>query len=109
MLYTTITINDEEYKLRLNAKACIDLEKRLGKNPLNIFLNDGNMPLFSDLLAVFHASLQAYHHGIKYEDAADLYDKYSEAGGDIAQFTNIIMEIFKNCGFFPKEVETGKN
>ena len=37
MLYTTITIDGVDYKARLNAKACVDLEKKLGTNPLNVF------------------------------------------------------------------------
>ena len=48
MLYTTFTVKDRDYKLRLNAKACVDLEKKLGTNPVNIFMamagNDMKLP-----------------------------------------------------------------
>lgn len=33
MLYTIINVGEKEYKARLNAKACVELEKKLGTNP----------------------------------------------------------------------------
>ena len=57
MLYTTITINNNEYKLRLNAKASVELEKRLGKNPLNVLmeLSEHNLP--KQITSLFHYSI----------------------------------------------------
>ena len=37
MLYTTVTIDGIDYKARLNAKACVDLEKKLGDKFYLIF------------------------------------------------------------------------
>ena len=37
MLYTTFTVKENDYKCRLSAKACVDLERKMGTNPLNVF------------------------------------------------------------------------
>ena len=38
MNYTELELNGEMYKLRLNTRGAIALEKVLGKNPLDILL-----------------------------------------------------------------------
>ena len=49
MLYTTFTVKDKEYKARLNAKACVDLEKKLGTNPLNVVVEIANQKTLPEL------------------------------------------------------------
>ena len=46
MLYTTITVREKELKLRLDANMTVQIEKAIGKNPLNVVMgmNDGEMP-----------------------------------------------------------------
>ena len=34
---TTFKVGEDEYQARLTAKACVELEKTLGENPLNVF------------------------------------------------------------------------
>lgn len=108
MLYTTIKIKDEEYKARLSARDCVELEKKLGDNPLNIFLRDAQsdkLPSIELLVAIFHQSLQKYHHSITLSDAYDLYDNYVDDGNTLEDFIPVILEIFEVSGFFrqPKE------
>ena len=38
MIYSDLIINDKQLKLRLDARGCVALERRLGKSPLNIFM-----------------------------------------------------------------------
>lgn len=111
MLYTTISVGNKEYKARLNAKACVDLEKKLGTNPLNIFvkmLGDGEniiLPSLGDLIAILHASLQAYHHGISVDKAYEIYDDFVNEGHNIMDLVAIVGEIYKVSGLMPEEVE----
>ena len=112
MLYTIITIKDRDYKARLNAKACVDLEKKLGTNPLNVFvkmMGDGdtiNLPSLGDLLAILHASLQAYEHGISMDKTYELYDDFLAEGHNMMDLIPIIAEIYKVSGLLPEEAET---
>ena len=111
MFYTTLTIKDKEYKCRLNAKACVDLEKRLRTNPLNIFTrvaSNGEVPPLEVLLQILHASLQTMEHGITLEKTYDLYDAYVEDGHTMVDLIPFILEIFKTSGFFVEDSD-GKN
>lgn len=108
MFYTTLTIKDKEYKCRLNAKACVDLEKRLGTNPLNVFTkvaSNGEVPSLETLLMILHASLQAMEHGITLEKTYELYDAYVEEGHTMVDLIPFILDIFKTSGFFVEEEE----
>lgn len=109
MLYTKITINDIDYKARLTARALVDLEKKMGTSPLNIFMEmskkEDYIPDLSILISIFHASLQAMEHGITLDKAYELYDQMVDEGKSIADLLNIIVEIFQSSGLIPKEVE----
>lgn len=107
MLYTTINVGGIEYKARLTAKACVDLEKKLGTNPLNIlgeFSTTNKIPDLTTMLVILHASLQAYEHGITLDRVYDIYDKFVEEGNSLMELFPIIIEIFKTSGFFKEEV-----
>lgn len=110
MLFTTLTVGDTEYKLRLNTKALVNVEKRLKSNPLNIFMSvkDDELPSISDMLIIFHESLQAYQHDITMDDVYDIYDKYIENGGTYVDFISVIMEIYKASGLFKEDKKKEK-
>ena len=115
MLYTTFTVKENEYKCRLTAKACVDLEKRMGTNPLNIFTkiaqNSNTIPNLEDLIVILHASLQAYNHKISLDDVYEIYDAFVDEGNTMLDLVPIILDIFKVSGFFKEEEveEEGKN
>lgn len=112
MLYTVINIGGTDYKARLNAKACVDLEKKLGTNPLNVFAKiaeDGSIPDLSVLISIFQASLTAYNHGITIDKAYELYDKFVDDGNTMMDLVPILMDVFKVSGFFKVEDEEEKN
>lgn len=115
MLYTTFTVKENEYKCRLTAKACVDLEKRMGTNPLNIFTkiaqNSSTIPNLEDLIVILHASLQAYNHKISLDDVYEIYDAFVDEGNTMLDLVPIILDIFKVSGFFKEEEveEEGKN
>ncbi|MCG7406783.1 DUF6096 family protein [Paenibacillus sp. ACRRX] len=102
MLYTTLKAGNQEYKLRLTAKASVDIERKLGKSVLGVF-GDGNledMPTMETLVLVLHGSLQAYEHGISLDDAYAIYDKYIESDGSYAGMLTELVEVLKVSGFF---------
>jgi hypothetical protein len=115
MLYTTITINNIDYKARLNAKACIDLEKKLGTNPINILLNMSsdasfNLPSLGTLITIIHCSLQAYEHGITLDKVYELYDSFIQEGHTMTDLIPIVVDIYKVSGLIPEDKELeGKN
>ena len=115
MLYTTITIGGIDYKARLTAKACVDLEKKLGTNPLNVFsqiATDGSIPPLGTLILILQASLVTYEHGITIDKAYELYDKFIDDGNTLMDLVPILMDIFKTSGFFKEEdtvEDNGKN
>lgn len=109
MLYETIEIAGKEYKARLTARALVDLEKRLGTSPINMFIKmgqqEGYIPELEFLLLILHASLQAMEHGITIEKTYDLYDQMVEEGKTIADLLNFIVEVFQASGLVPKDNE----
>ena len=103
MIYADLTIGEKELKLRLDARNCVSLEKKLGKSPLDIFMDgDDSLPKLEELITVLQASLQKYESGYTVEKTYDLYDDYIEAGNTFTDFIPVIMNIFEISGFFKK-------
>ena len=116
MLYTTLTVKDRDYKLRLNAKSCVDLEKKLGTNPINVFMgmvNDNiKFPTLNVLINILHQSMQALEHGITIDKTYEIYDAFIEEGHSMTDLIPVIIDVFKVSGLLPEdteEVEEEKN
>lgn len=101
------TVDGKDYQLRMTTKNCVSCEKRLGKNPLNVFIEaqDNKMPKITDLMVILHEALLSCNHGIKAEDVFDLYDKYCAEGGNLMTLIELLVEVFQEAGFIPKEEE----
>ena len=106
MNYVDFTAGNKDYKLRLNTRGVIALEKQLGCNPLAIFGNGDTIPTVTVMVAILHASLQQYNHGISQNDAFDIFDAWLDDGHSTVDFVNIILEIYKASGIVPNELET---
>ena len=106
MIYTEWKIGEKEpLKLRLRARDCVQLEKTLGTNPLNVMMSmetRDELPSLTSMITIIHASLQCYHHGIKMEDVLNYYDEYIEAGGSQVDLLELITDVFDTSGFLPK-------
>lgn len=112
MLYTDFTAGTKEYKLRLDTRNVIMLEKKLGCNPLSIFGDGDTIPTITTMVDILHASLQAYNHGITVNDAFDIFDAWLGDGHNTVDFVNVILEIYKVSGIVPNttgDVTTEKN
>jgi hypothetical protein len=98
MLYFDFEAGNKAYKLRLNTRSTVQLEKALGCNPLSIFGAGDTIPTVTAMVHILHASLQAMEHGITLEKAYDIFDAYIEDGHSATDFVPIILEIYKVSG-----------
>ena len=91
-------VDGVEYKLKLSTGAITKLEEQFKTNLVNIL--DG-VPALKIMLTVTHAAMQKFHHGIKYKEIEELFEKYIDEGGSQTEFlTNVFMPIYQASGFF---------
>ena len=133
MLYSTFTVGDKEYKLRLTAQSTVDVERQLGKSvldvllsmapdnlsgadPENVSLKGMSMPRVGDIVIILHGALQKYQHSMTLPDTYALYDAYIDAGGSYNDFFEVLQGILQVSGFLskaaqetPKADATGEN
>lgn len=103
MMYVDFNAGNKSYRLRLNTRNVVALEKVIGCNPMAIFGNGDSIPTISTMVAILHASLQAYEHGITMADAYDVFDAYLADGHAMTDFIPVILEIYRASGIIPKE------
>ena len=107
MVYLDFTAGNSVYKLRLNTRASVALEKAIGCNPLAIFGDGNTIPTVSTMVHVLHAALQPLEHNITLEKAFDIFDSYIEDGNTPLDFIKVIIELYKVSGIMKEE--TPKN
>ena len=105
MNYIDFEAGNKTYKLRLSTRNIVLLEKQLGCNPLSIFGNGDTVPTITIMVAILHAALQQYNHGITLNDAYDIFDEYIADGHTTVDFISVILEIYKASGIIPKDTE----
>ena len=103
MNFIDFEAGNKTYKLRLNTRNVVLLEKQLGCNPLSIFGNGDTIPTITAMVTILHTSLQQYNHGISLNDAYDIFDEFLEEGHATTDFIPVIMEIYKASGIIPKD------
>ena len=105
MNYIDFEAGNKTYRLRLSTRNIVLLEKQLGCNPLSIFGNGETVPTITTMVAILHAALQQYNHGITLNDAYDIFDEYIADGHTTVDFISVILEIYKASGIIPKDTE----
>ena len=108
MMYVDFEAGNKAYKLRLNTRNTVALEKQLGCNPLGIFGDGSTLPTVSQMVNVLYSSLQQFHHGISLTDAYEIFDAYLADGNAITDFIPVIIEIYRVSGII-KEDSAEKN
>ena len=109
-MYVDFSAGGKEYKLRLNTRNIVSLEKALGMNPLAIFGNGETMPTITTLVTILHASLQQYQHNITLDDAYDIFDNYLADGNRMSEFIPVVLDLYGVSGLIRKsEKGEGKN
>lgn len=109
--YTTWKVGEVEHKLRLTTRQAVAVEEKLGVNLLKVFMprqgEDFPLPPLKVMLVVIHGALQKFEHGVTLDDVYDMNDDYVDAGGDqTSLLMDVIIPLFENSGFMPKQKET---
>lgn len=97
MMYVDFTADNKDYKLRLNTRNVVALEKMLGMNPLGIFGDGDRLPTITEMVNILYCSLQQLNHGISLNDSYDIFDAYLEEHNS-TDFIPVILEIYKVSG-----------
>ena len=105
MLYFDFEAGNKAYKLRLNTRNTVMLEKTLGCNPLSIFGDGETIPTVTTMVSILFASLQQYHHGISLNDAYDIFDAYLDDGHSVTDFIPTILEVYKVSGIIKENAK----
>ncbi|MBQ9913534.1 MAG: hypothetical protein IJO73_04830 [Clostridia bacterium] len=108
MVYVDFTAGNKDYKLRLNTRNTVALEKSLGCNPIAIFGTGDTIPTVTTMVTILYYSLQQLNHGITLEDAYNIFDSYLEDGNGATDFITVILDIYRVSGII-KESGTEKN
>ena len=108
MMYFDFEANNKTYKLRLNTRNIIALEKQLGCNPIAIFGTGDRIPSVTEMVFILHYSLQQYNHGITLDDAYNIFDDFMADGNTPTEFIKVILEVYKVSGIIKAE-NTEKN
>lgn len=110
MMYFDFEAGNKAYKLRLNTRNIVALEKQLGCNPLSIFGDGSTLPTVSAMVTILFHSLQSFHHGLGVNEAYDIFDAYINDGHAVTDFVPIILDIYKTSGIIAdKKDNTEKN
>lgn len=108
MLYVDFAANGNEYKLRLNTRDIVALEKKLGCNPMSIFGSGNTIPTITEMVTVLHAALQQYQHNTNMDKAYDIFDEWLADGNAMTDFIQVIVDIYRVSGIIPADA-TEKN
>ena len=106
-MFSEIIINGNAYKLRLNTKASVALEKALGYNAISMFMDidNGVMPKLGDILIVLHAMLQPLNSGMNQDKVYELFDQYVAEGHNMYDLIPVFIEVFQESGYMPTAKE----
>lgn len=103
MIYYDFEVGNKAYKLRLNTRSIVALEKHLGCNPLAVFGDGSTIPTISQMVTVLWASLQQYNHNVSMDEAYSIFDDYLEDNHVMTDFFNVMVEVYRVSGLMPKE------
>ena len=109
MNYVEFHAGNKDYKLKLNTRNTISLEKQLGCNPIAIFGSGDTIPTITVMVRILHASLQSFEHGITLDDAYDIFDQWLEDGHVMTDFITVIIDIYKASGIMKDTEGNSKN
>lgn len=98
----TLEIGGKEYALVLKTRNLVELERKIGMNPLDILTGDHLAPV-NVQLEVLTEAFRANHPGMDRERVMDLIDQYIADGHAMIDLLGVIVEIYNASGL----VQTG--
>lgn len=105
-MYFDFEAGNKAYKLRLTTKAVMNLESKIGCNPMMVFGNGNRIPTVTEMIHILHNSLTHFNHGITLNDAMGIFDAWLEDGHTPTDFIAVIVDIYKASGIIPADTET---
>lgn len=111
MNYVEFNTGEQTYKLRLDTKSVVLLERTLKKNPVVVIQEclvkvDGKVtfqpPTVTTMMSILHAALQHHHQGTSPDKTYEIFDAWIEDGHNVGDFQNVILELFYNSGLLAK-------
>lgn len=99
-------VGDKTYRLSLTTRGIVQLERRIGCNPIMLFTTNGEdsrIPTVTEMVTVLHSALTRFNHGITLDDAYDIFDEYIADGHDAMDLIPVIIELYQASGIMPKE------
>lgn len=111
MNYVEFKAGEQTYKLRLDTKSLILLERSLKKNPISIIQDclvkvNGKVefvpPTVTVMTNILHAALQPFHQGTSPEKTYEIFDAWIDDGHQVSDFENVILELYYNGGLLSK-------
>lgn len=103
MLYHEFEAGNTVYKLRLNIRNIVSLEKTLGCNPLMVFGTGDRVPTVTEMVAILHNALQTYHHGTTIEKSYEIFEAFLNDGNEITNFITHIVGVYRVSGIMKPE------
>ena len=97
--YHTITINGEEYRLRLTISATMAIEKKLGSS-LYAALENIQDNLVETMTTILWGALQPLNGDISFSKAMEIFDQYIDEGHSIDDMMQELNAMFEVSGFF---------
>ena len=98
MMYVDFRAGEKDYKLRLNTRNIVTLEKTLKGNPISIFGTGDRIPTITEMVAILHNAMQTYHHNITLNEAYDIFDAYIAEGNAMTDFITVIVDVYRVSG-----------
>lgn len=105
MLFKEFEVGGRTYKLAMNTRSVIELEKKMGCNPIAVFGDGDRVPTVTDMINILSAALQRFEHGLTQNDAISIFDTWLDEGHSIAEFIPVILDVYKVSGLISSENE----
>ena len=105
MLFKEFEVGARTYKLAMNTRSVIELEKKMGCNPIAVFGDGDRVPTVTDMINILSAALQRFEHGLTQNDAISIFDTWLDEGHNIAEFIPVILDVYKVSGLISSENE----
>ena len=104
-MYFDFEAGNKAYRLRLTTKAVMNLESKIGCNPMMVFGNGNRIPTVTEMVHILHNSLTHLNHSITLNDAMNIFDTWLEDGHTPTDFISVIVDIYKASGIIPNTPE----
>lgn len=98
-------VGERELQLKLKASMIEKVERKYNNtNILSLVFDGDGVPALSVMLTIIQAAAIPWTHNLDYSDVVDLYDKWTEEGGDqTTLFRTVLMPTLAVSGFFTEK------